>query len=183
MMWIVPRVRLNSLRTMWTGPRTGYVDKGARPQRQGVLKGSRIRRLGITVLLMQPYLKIPSNTYKRSRACHPSTKAKYGWFPVCSPSFLGWRLFFVVMSPETFFFFDTNDRIVVILQFSNFLLYINDRNNSSALWDQWRRLVMKLKSAIIKDKNKVLQFTYVRILTSWRCTILCCFFINCDWIN
>ena len=86
-----------------------------------------------------------------------------------------------------FFFFDTNDRILVILyqelQFSNFLPYINDRNNSSALWDQWRRLVMKLKSAIIKDKNKVLQFTYVRILTSWRCTILCCFFINCDWIN
>ena len=153
MVWIVPRVRLNSLRTMWTGPRTGYVDKGARPQRQGVLKGSRIRRLGTTVLLMQPYLKIPSNTYKRSRACHPSTKAKYGWFPVCSLSFFGWRLFFVVMSPETFFF-DTNDRILVILQFSNFLLYINDRNNSSALWDQWRRLVMKLKSAIIKDKNK-----------------------------
>ena len=40
----------------------------------------------IIVLLMQPYLKIPSNSYKLRDLervhMHPSTKARYGWFPV-----------------------------------------------------------------------------------------------------
>ena len=46
-------------------------------------KHSRLMALWMRMTLMLPYLKIPSNTYKRSRACHPSTKAKYGRFHVC----------------------------------------------------------------------------------------------------